>query len=459
MADDLANDWGCTFVHTSNNDRKRKSTAGTNSYQRLAEYVCLSTRAKFLLAKVAACGSDANAFATLHASNGDTGSLCIAAGSYVAGDLSVLQNWSSSSFDLHSGLAMVSFPNEVPTTFAKEHTVALPYYIPCKTCCCSCADQNAYEDRCLDSLHARFLFARICGRPFSSILLELLLGGNGAVLSDRALSKLASIFDVHKISCVVDECLTAGRTGPFMLRIQCAPAEFQNRTTHVTISKWPGMGLVLENANYRKQNNQADVATSRRGQSTEIGCSTAANLWILVECNLSVIPQRRHEVLMATRLCEDTAWGAGLLIFGPRHRTDSAKGLKNRFLPQLSHTKVDKIPLVMHKDFKKENVCAQVKERITAWVDHYPTLSQPEQGGVFSWLLCEELAKPKWKDQFFTLTDMRDALCCKATGDLQQLADLKKALASAVLRGIVVTAQYGSKRTRGFKPTPICHIT
>ena len=451
MADDLANGWGCTLVHTDN-ERKRKSIEGTNCFQRLAEIVCLSTRAYFLLAKVAGCGSDANAFAALQITNGDTGSLCIAAGSYVAGDLSVLQNWSSSSFDLHSGLAMVSFPDEVPTKFSKEHTVALPYFIQCKNCRAGC-DHALYEDRCLDSLHVRFLFARICGRPFSSLLLELLLGGNGAVLSDRALSKLALITKLHEINCIVDECLTAGRSsGQYMLRTQCTPVEFQMRTTHVTIAKWPGMGLVLENANYRKQNNQAAVATGRRGQSTEISSDAAAKLWLQVESNLSKIPQRRKEVMKATRLHVDEAWGDGLLIFGPRQRTDSALGLKNRFLPQLSNTKVDKIPLVLHKDYGKENVCARVKERINAWVDHYPSLAaQHEQGA--SWLLCEELAKPIWKDRFFTVSDMSNAFGCKVDP-----ADLKVALASAVSKGIVVTMKHGSKRTRGFKPKSICHV-
>jgi len=421
-----------------------------------------STKGDFVLAKAAACGSDANAFAALEATDGDTSSLCIAAGSYVAGDFSVLQNWSSSCFDVHSGLAVISCPSDIKFEFTRQHTVALPYSIPCSYCA---VDQEEYEDSCLYALHARLLVARLCGHPFRSILLEIILGGNGASLSNRALSKVARILEHHDMNCVVDEALTAARcgTGGSMLyTLSTTPLEFQKRTTHVTIAKWPGIGMVLVNEWYRRQQQQSgsDGAKSKRGQSTEISCDEATKRWAQVELNLLKIPERRNEVLKAIGLSQDEAWGAGLLMYGPKHRLDAAKGLKNRYLPLLSpNTKVDSIRFKRHEDYKKECVCACIRNGVKAWVDHYPLAL--EHGANFtSWLLCMELAKPNWKGAFFQLTDMLAALCNNNKGTQSaDPADLKLALASAVKVGLLTTTQQGKKRCRGFRVGKICHMT
>lgn len=453
MADNLANEWGCNLV-LPNIERKRQAAEG-NCFKRLEETVRATTGGAFHLTKAAACGSDANLFATMDAVNGDTSSLCIAAGSYVAGDLSVLQSWSSSRFEVRSKLAVISLPKEMQTKFARERTVALPYRIPCSSCEAHHAAED-YEDRCLYALHVRFLFARLCAHPFTALLLEIILGGNGGRLSDRVLSKLAQILEHHGMNCVVDECLTGGRCGPKMLLTQDLPLDFQKKVTHVTISKWPGIGLVLESDIYRKSKNIDDDAISKRGQSTEVVCVEATKLWKMVESLLPIIPSRRQDVLDAMKLPEKDSWGQGLLMFGSKHRLDSEKGLKNRYLPLLSRTKVDAIKFAKQQD-NKENACDCITTRVIAWLEHYELAALQNGAGAtghIGWLLCKEIAKPDWKEEFFTVHDMWKLIQTKD----HEINDLKATLKVAIDTGLLVDAKKGSKRTRGYRIQGICHL-
>lgn len=455
MADNLANEWGCNLV-LPNIQRKRQAAEG-NCFKRLEETVRATTGGAFHLTKAAACGSDANLFATMDAVNGDTSSLCIAAGSYVAGDFSLLQSWSSSRFEVRSKLAVISLPGEMQTKFARERTVALPYRIPCSSCEAH-DDAEDYEVQSLYALHVRFLFARLCAHPFKALLLEIILGGNGGRLSNRALSKLAQVLKHHGMNCVVDECLTGGRCGPTMLLTQDLPIDFQERATHVTISKWPGIGLVFESDIYRKSKNIVDDEISKRGQSTEVVCTEATMLWKMVESLLPMISTRRAVVLNAMRMKEEDSWGQGLLMFGSKHRLDSEKGLKNRYLPLLSLTKVDAIKFAAPKpEHNKENACHCITTRVIAWLDHYE-LAARQNGtgatGLTGWLLCKEIAKPEWKEEFFTVHDMWKLIQTKD----HDINDLKATLNVAINTGLLVEAKKGSKRTRGYRTQGICHL-
>ena len=204
MADDIANRWGCNLVHVDITRKGRHHSVEGNCFKRLEEVVRKTTKGDFLLAKVAACGSDANAFAALEAAKSDTSRICIAAGCYVAGDHSVLQNWSSSCFDVAGGLAEVQLPENVPSQFTQHHTVALPYRIPCKSCDTDASSvAEDYEDKCLNALHVRFLLAHLWAHPFNALILEFILGGNGASLSGRALNQTHHDFRAswHELCC------------------------------------------------------------------------------------------------------------------------------------------------------------------------------------------------------------------------------------------------------------------
>ena len=156
-----------------------------------------------------------------------------AAGSYVAGDGGPLQPFSSSKFDIANSFCSIMHPDEVVSTLACINTVGLPYHIP------------EYEDECMVALHVILAHARMAERPYKAMLLELVLAGNGATLSNRALKMLAALAALHGIRFIVDEIMTAGRVSAnTMLCSQTKPPEFQNRMLSAML-RWAN-GFLLE---------------------------------------------------------------------------------------------------------------------------------------------------------------------------------------------------------------------
>ena len=74
--------------------------------------------------------------------------------------------------------------------------------------------------------------------------LELMLAGNGAMLSDRALLKIAKLSNQHQFTVIVDEIMTFGRTGALIM-LQTKPEAFIKCVSHVTLGKWLHVGMIL----------------------------------------------------------------------------------------------------------------------------------------------------------------------------------------------------------------------
>ena len=132
-----------------------------------------------------------NLFAVTALTSGNTECCLIACGSYISSDRGVLQSWSMSSFEIENGPCTITASDDKDVSqFTKCHTVALPYAIPG----CYKDDKKAIhdEDVCLKHLHTRCLFQKIIHRPSNTFLMELILAGNGASLTEfqpkRALS-------------------------------------------------------------------------------------------------------------------------------------------------------------------------------------------------------------------------------------------------------------------------------
>jgi hypothetical protein len=224
------------------------------------------------------CGSDANMYAIISASDGDTSRCLVAAGSYIAGDDGLLQCWSTNTFSLKEGVSTVSTPEEVRNPFTRRQTVALPYSIQGVL---SAKRQKEYENACFKELHVRCLLAKMKSTFYKCIMLELMLAGNGASLSDRALKMLGRIAECHNLCIVVDEIMTAGHTGN-MLMLHGKPKEFTKHVTHVTLGKWIHSGLVLVTQNFLDATTYSMSNrdhTSRRGSSITADCKQVLATW------------------------------------------------------------------------------------------------------------------------------------------------------------------------------------
>ena len=148
----------------------------------------------------------------------------------------------------------------------QEQTVPLPYNIPgdwlpdARLC--------NYKRYCLDHLHETLLFAFFSGKPYKAILLEYILGGNGAELLIEFLTSLSYLLKLFGVVVVADEVLTGGRVGPGIAMTTSMPSEFKKSVEFITLGKFMGCGLVLQ----RKQPKPVDIGLSLRGFSTSADC-------------------------------------------------------------------------------------------------------------------------------------------------------------------------------------------
>ena len=371
MADDLANGWGtglCIPPRTSRSPQAFSTETDNTDFQLLKQEIRGTFNGEFHLVKVTPCGSDANLFACVKSTGGDLSRTLVAAGSYVAGTEFGLQNWSTSDFQTQYGLAVITQPHLVTDPFCTAHTVGLPYHIPGVM---KPEDLEKYEDQCLLELHHRCLISKMNDAPVKTLLMEIMLAGNGATLSDRALERIAQLARMHQFSVTLDEIFTGGRSGT-MLLAQQTPHSFRSAVRYVTMGKWIGAGLVIATKQeYLYMTNAIDTDESGpRGTSTKIDCQYLLLVWKEVQKKIILTPGRRETVLRKLNIPVGKDWGRGVMIYCSKARADSAQGLKNRFLPMLENTHIDSFKVVDKKEeWCKAEVNSLIVDGTNSWVN------------------------------------------------------------------------------------------
>ena len=192
----------------------KEADAGLGSLKSAVSQALKSPNSSFTLWKHASNGSNCNLLACVWATNGNLDRMMIACGSYVAGHENGLEDWTTSHFNVQIGISSITHPDYACSSFAKEHTIGLPYHIP------GVLDDDIikqYEDKCFLELHKRCLLARCTQSPFKALLLELVMAGTGCVLSDCALTILGHLAKQHQFKIVLDEIMTGGRCGSLLL--------------------------------------------------------------------------------------------------------------------------------------------------------------------------------------------------------------------------------------------------
>ena len=99
--------------------------------------------------------------------------------------------------DEKGGPILVVDPNSLPVGAQAITVVGLPYHTGHPLL--DAQTLIRYENACVENLHLRCLEAEMSGCPFKALFLELLLTGNGALLSDRALEQLGNVARHHNL--------------------------------------------------------------------------------------------------------------------------------------------------------------------------------------------------------------------------------------------------------------------
>lgn len=399
MSDNCQNNWG-SVLGVGSTKHLGKSTYADERV--LRDMITATFKSSFVLCKVMSSGSDANMYALNSATNGDSNSLLVAAGSYVSGDNGAMQSMSTSDFSLRSGFSGIAYPSTVLNEFTRRLTVALPY---CIDGVLEPKNQCNYENNCMKQLHLRCLLAMVKRRPIRVILLELMLASNGASLSDRFLIMLGNIATSFGIHFIVDEIMTAGRSGK-MLMLQHKPEEFQKRVTHVTMGKWTKKGLVLVSRDFNALTLAKSSHTEPRMLSHPVECRDVIMHWSTVRKNLSTHQEVREKVLTKIKIREEDTWGIGALMFVPLKRSGLNEGLLNRLLPQLDkNLPVDVIKADRKLDgLSKKDINDEAVHCVKQWIKDRNKVDDEEDQHVY--LLLKYLAMNSEKHlEFSTIRD------------------------------------------------------
>jgi hypothetical protein len=380
--DNYYNSWGRDYMLGPAPNR-RGDTYTIQNMEAFEATVKASTEGMYEVAAITANGTQANTIvisAVEHREfNGDSPTVLVATGCYVGGsgrgfEPEIMVNRSTSVIESHS-LSFIKAPWDLRTTAeAKALTVPLPYYIPTAAGIDSSGYSiEEYEDSCLRELHLTCLLLRSDGKPVKALLLELMLGGNGAYLSDSVLERLGDLAHIHDFCFIVDEVMTGGRVDGSLLLTQQTPPRFRNKATYVTMGKWMGMGLVLIKTTEKERETSSEEV---RSMTTNLATTNANECFEIVRREHKQIVNRRKEVLDRLDFKGnkvDETWGRGLLIFVPAINSASIRGgLKQRYLPHITATTPDPPKLKRKASYllDKQGCSNRVVTGVRAWIEY-----------------------------------------------------------------------------------------
>ena len=356
ICDEMENDWGVKFL-LSNPKPARKAQAEFDQIIR-------KTVTGYMLHTIAASGTHSNIVALQLACDYRVDLCLLALGTYVGGD-EFLQELSTSMYDPSSCISVPKYP-ENASKRCFQQTVPFPYYVP------GGIDDDKLldlEQRCLRALHKKVIMMRLLGTPYRALLVEYILGGNGATLTHRFLKQLGVLCKEHSIAVVADEVLTGGRVGSKMAMTPDMPKEFQEVVMYITMGKFVQCALVLKKVPKKPTHH----AQKLRGTSTNQECGGAYAIWQAVweAKRRGDLETRRDEVLTAMSLIDkpDLYWGLGLLIFCIFRRSQTTSALKNRLLPMMTvGVRVRKMTCKRSK-FTPQSVSAMLAETVNEWLN------------------------------------------------------------------------------------------
>lgn len=369
--DDTNNIWGTQLVRNTSYNFTPSEESFQASYHKLCELICKNFEG-FFLDKIFNTGSDANRYAILECSNLNVRSTLFAVGSYIVGDNSALQQYSTIDYKKYDGFGKIISPFSLSDDIVK-HVCVLPYFIPgaCSSHqdrrkkCNKCKMSNQeLESKCLAQLIVIFQFQIEKNQPISSLFLELMLAGNGAILSNKFLIQLANACKYYNVIIIVDEILTFGRTCT-LFYTQSKPEIFQKAVGIITCGKWIGCGMAIRNKNLEHNT----ISTEERGVSTHLPYNGIVRNLELCIGSLQLIAQRRRHFHEFFNINAYDSWGEGLIVFTPEKKIGELDGIRCRYLLQLENNPFALSNREFHQSYIKCNVQYKLRSSLEIWIE------------------------------------------------------------------------------------------
>jgi hypothetical protein len=225
-------------------------------------------------------------------------------------------------------------------------------------------------------------------------------------LSDKFLTKLGKLSSHHNFFFIVDEVLTCGRTGEFLMT-NSMPDSFQSRVQYIATGKWIGMGLVLAGKDLHCGYG------GDRGETTGTNYDEATKA---IELFIGLIQNtfaRRAMALNELHSTEKKAWGKGVFIFCNTVRTSPVQtdqlGFKGRYLPMLSDApfvsgfeSTTRHQLENNLVYNKDYICNQALTAVKFWIMKSKEVGTNKYGALLCLMTKDPHTEAKGKQAFAT---------------------------------------------------------
>ena len=447
MTDNLQNNWGVDLLVDSSDERTTRSGSNVTSYNEKNSIISINTIFKpFAFDSFKLTGSSANANAIMRASSFQMDTCIVGCGSYVGGQLSDLQDWSSSKFARGDRLASIETNIENLCGPACQQTVALPYFISINNETIDSKRLKSCERRCRKEIEHRILYSRLINRPISSMFLELILAGCGACLTRRFLITIGRLCARENIKIIVDEIMTSVRCGETLLTLN-TPNVFRRQVAYITLGKWSKIGIVLKNPKniFVKSNERNTTSMSDRGSSFVMTYKETFKQLSMVHDAIQKVEIRRKETLRAIKKSSKECWGEGCLIFSDNPQV-VMKGLGCRYLPMLAPgLNISINSRTSNNNHKKENIATSINEQVLKWIQISKTVGTQCNRAVVEYVYkLKRGGKTFIEESNRTKLKLAKELCPE--GDKQE--DYKKAIQMALTHNLLGEKLIGSKRKR-----------
>ena len=361
-----------------------------------------------MLSKVCVTGSEATHCATVIMAFGKDRTVCCGIGSHVGGSNSPHQELSTIHFDLREQkMCHIADPNNVSKK-ATAVAVPLPHHVLDE-------EDKDCDNKCLEFIEKQCHMFKIIGKPIVALVMELMLAGNGAVLSKHFLEELGHLGEKYEFHLIVDEIFTGGRTcddSMFLTLSKHCPQSFQKIVSQLILGKWTGTGLCCSRPKFLEKFGKTSNRAFSNHAVLPLSETIRAMDGVVERMENGHVTARRVELIdhlmnkkpKSTNFTEESCWGLGAALYCPLTQRGGME-MKNRHSPKLEiNEKFDLRPLVHDSNWTRESTNKKIKKAIETWMEHLEKMCSNDPAGCcfFASKFLFEVPTQKDKGRIFT---------------------------------------------------------
>ena len=248
------------------------------------------------------------------------------------------------------------------------------------------------DNKCLEFIEKQCHMFKMMGKPIVALVMELMLAGNGAVLSKHFLEELGHLSEKCEFHLIVDEIFTGGRTcddSMFLTLSKHCPQSFQKIVSQLILGKWTGTGLCCSRPKFLEKFGKTSNRAFSNHAVLPLSETIRAMDGVVERMENGHVTARRVELIdhlmnkkpKSTNFTEESCWGPGAALCCPLTQRGGME-MKNRCSPKLEiNEKFDLRPLVHDSNWTRESTNKKIKKAIETWMEHLEKMHSNDPTG------------------------------------------------------------------------------